>query len=351
MNDVNFEFADLSELEDIMSFISRHWAINHIYSVSKELLMKDFLWLDQPDKLTIGLAKDLDDEILGIFCFKFYNYRELPDLAGALWKVTSDAEKKYQMIGVRLRQFVINNVKHRFFSAAGAGEQTKNTYKMLRLQWSQMKQYYIINPLINEYKLTEHSSYNALKVNNSGLPDIEMKYVNNVEELRCFDFDRISDILPFKDLRYIENRFFDYPFYSYDVFSVHELNEQIAQNIVVCRKAVAKDEKGKDIASAYRIVDFYGSEDLLPAIIVLLFDRVRQQGDEFLDFVCHGFDDNLLKQAGMNSLNFNSLDVIIPNLFEPLVKKNIPVNCVSDLSTGISRHCRADGDTDRPSFF
>ena len=194
MNDVNFEFADLSELEDIMSFISRHWAVNHIYSVSKELLMKDFLWLDQPDKLTIGLAKDIDDEILGIFCFKFYNYRELPDLAGALWKVRLDAEKKYQMIGVRLRQFVINNVKHRFFSAAGAGEQTKSTYKMLRLRWNQMKQYYIINPLINDYKLTEHSSLNALKANTSGLPDIELKYVENVEELRCFDFDRNSDI-------------------------------------------------------------------------------------------------------------------------------------------------------------
>ena len=351
MNDVGFEFADLSELEDIMSFISRHWGVNHIYSVSKELLMKEFLWLDQPDKLTIGLAKDTDGEILGIFCFKFYNYCELPDLAGALWKVTSDAEKKYQMIGVRLRQFVIKNVKHRFFSAAGAGEQTKNTYKMLRLQWNQMKQYYIINPLINEYKLTEHLSLNALETSTSGLPDIEMKRVDNVEELRCFDFDRISDILPFKDLRYIENRFFDYPFYSYDVFLVHQLNEQIAHNIVVCRKAVAKDEKGKDIASAYRIVDFYGSEDLLPAIIISLFDRVRLQGDEFLDFLCHGFDDDLLKQAGMNSLNFDSLDVIIPNLFEPLVKENIPVNCIADVSTGISRHCRADGDQDRPSFF
>jgi len=350
MNDISFEFADLSELQDIMSFMSRHWAANHIYSVSKELLMKEFLWLDQPDKLTIGLAKDTDGEILGVFCFKFYNYCELPDLAGALWKVTSDAEKKYQMIGVRLRQFVIKNVKHRFFSAAGAGEQTKNTYKMLRLQWNQMKQYYIINPLINEYKLIQHLSLKAEQANAFGLPNIEMKRVDNPDDLLNFDFEANSNILPFKDMRYIENRFFDYPFYSYDIFLVYKSKEKIAQNIVVCRKAVAKDQAGKGIASAYRIVDFYGTEDLLPSIIIALFERVRVQGDEFLDFVCYGFDDKLLKQAGMNSLNFDSTEVIIPNLFEPLVRENIAVNCIADGTNGNYRHCRADGDQDRPNF-
>jgi len=351
MSDVSFEFADLSELEDIMSFISRHWGVNHIYSVSKELIMKEFLWLGQPDKLTIGLAKDANSEILGVFCFKFYNYSAMPDLAGALWKVTSDAEKKYQMIGVRLRQFVIKNVKHRFFSAAGAGEQTKNTYKMLRLQWNQMNQYYIINPLIHEYKLTEHLSLKPHKAETFGLPDIEMKLVDNTDDLLSFDFDGISNTLPFKDKRYIENRFFDYPFYNYDIFLVYKSNKQIAQNIVICRKAIAKDEKGQDIASAYRIVDFYGPEDLLPSIISALFERVKIQGDEFLDFVCYGFDQELLKQAGMNSLNFDSTEVIVPNLFEPLVKENISVNCIADGTSGNYRHCRADGDGDRPSFF
>ena len=351
MNDVGFEFADLSELEDIMSFISSYWDVNHIYSVSKDLLMKEFLWLDQPDKLTIGLAKDTRGAIVGIFCFKFYNYSDLPDLAGSLWKVTPAAEKKYQMIGVRLRQFVIKNVKHRFFSAAGAGEQTKNTYRMLRLQWNEMKQYYIINPLINDYKLIKYQSLNTEENYTSLLPNIELKRVDDVDELRCFDFAKLAGILPFKDFRYIENRFFDYPFYSYDVFLVFKLNEKKARNIVVCRKALAKDEKGVNIGSAYRIVDFYGPENLLPSIISALFDIVRYQGDEFLDFLCHGFDDGVLKRAGMNSLDFDSSAVVIPNLFEPLVIENIPVNCIADQSSSIVRHCRADGDQDRPSFF
>ena len=63
MNDVGFEFADLSELEDIMSFISRHWAVNHIYSVSKELLIKATLvWTDPPSALITDqlLVNNLD---------------------------------------------------------------------------------------------------------------------------------------------------------------------------------------------------------------------------------------------------------------------------------------------------
>ena len=128
------------------------------------------------------------------------------------------------------------------------------------------------------------------------------------------------------------------------------LNEQLPQNIVVCRKAIAKDNEGTEIASAYRIVDYYGMEDLLSEIISALFEKVKLQGDEFLDFVCHGFDELSLKQAGMRSLNFDSSDVIIPNWFEPLVKENIPVNCIADVTTYAFRQCKADGDQDRPSL-
>jgi hypothetical protein len=350
MNDITFDFAGINELEDIMTFMSMHWSENHIYSISKKLLIKEFLWLDRTDKLTIGLAKDKHGDILGMFCFKFFNYSELPDLAGALWKVTIDAEKKHQMIGIRLRQFVLKNVKHRFFSAPGPGEQTKGIYNMLRLQWNQMKQYYTINPLIKDYKLIKFLSQDIVKSAPSKATCIKMKRAENADNLLYFDFDSISNIVPFKDKRYIENRFFNYPFYDYDVFLVYKLNELVAQNIVVCRKAIAKDNDGNDIASAYRMVDYYGTEDLLPEIVLALFEKVKSQGDEFLDFVCHGFDEQLLKQAGMTSLNFDGSDVIIPNWFEPLVKKNIPVNCIADVTTYNYRQCKADGDQDRPNY-
>jgi hypothetical protein len=349
MDEIRFDFASLNESEDVMFFISEHWSKNHIYTVSKELLIKEFLWLGRPDKLTIGLAKDKRGKIEGIFCFKFFNYSELPDLAGALWKVTKNAEIKYQMIGIRLRQFVLKSIKHRFFSAPGPGIQTQAVYKMLRLQWNQMKQYYAINPLIKDYKLIKFLSLGNQESITFKTPCIEIKRVEDADDLLHFDFDAISNIVPFKDWQYIENRFFNYPYYNYDVYLVNKSNKLKPQNIVVCRRAIAKDNEGNNIASAYRVVDYYGTEDLLPEIILILFEKVKSEGDEFLDFVCHGFDEQILKNAGLNSLNFDSSDVIIPNWFEPLVKENIPVNCIADPTTFKYRQCRADGDQDRPS--
>lgn len=350
MDEVEFGFARLSELEDVMSFIASHWNENHIYANSKELLKKDFLWLDKADHLTIGLARNSEGEILGVFCFKFFNYDDLPDLTGSLWKVTEDAERRYQMIGSRLRQFVIKNVRHRFFSAPGPGPQTKVIYKMLRLQWNEMKQYYAINPLISDYKLIESTAPNLRVPELSSLRRVELKKVEDLEDLLLFDFEKCTDVVPYKDKRYMENRFFDYPFYHYDVFLVFKPGEKMAHNIVVCRQAIARDASGSDIASAYRIVDYYGTEDLLPEIISALFEMVKLQGDEFLDFVCHGFDDSLLKEAGMSSLDFDSTDVIVPNWFEPLVKKNVSVNCIADVTPIKCRQCKADGDQDRPSL-
>lgn len=350
MDNVTFCFAHLHELEDVMLFISRHWNEKHIYANSRELLEKDFLWLDKPDTLTIALAKNCEGEILGVFCFKFFNYNAIPDLTGSLWKVTEDAERRYQMIGLRLRQFVIKNVEHRFFSAPGPGPQTKVIYKMLRLQWNEMKQYYAVNPLISDYQLVELSAPDIKVPETSDSLRIALKKVEDVDDLSFFRFDNCSDVVPYKDRKYIENRFFNYPFYDYDVLLVFKPGEKMAHNIVVCRKAIAKDACGNDIASAYRIVDYYGSEDLLPEIISALFEKVKYQGDEFLDFVCHGFDDSLLKDAGMTSLDFDSTDVVIPNWFEPLFRKNVSVNCVADVTPFKCRQCKADGDQDRPSL-
>ena len=222
MNGVEFDFANLHDLENIQSFINTHWSEHHIYSTSNELFLREFLWLKRPDKLTIAMARDESGILLGIFCFKFFNYSELPDLAGGLWKVTSYAEKKYQMIGVRLQQYVIKNVPHRFYSAPGPNIQTKNTNKMLRLQWNDMKQYYAINPYIKDYKLIKFLPHNILKDISSKASHIQLKRVVSVDQLLDFNFNAISNIVPFKDKKYIENRFFDYPFYKYDVFLVYK---------------------------------------------------------------------------------------------------------------------------------
>ena len=350
MSDVKFSFAKSEDTDLVMSFISNHWNNDHIFTKSKELLDREFRWIGKKNSLTIALAWDPSRHIVGIFCFKFFNYQKIPDLTGSIWKVTPEAESKYPMIGYRLRQYVIDNIEHRFFSAPGPTLETMAMYKMLRYQWNQMKQYYIINPLIEDYQLIDSSDQITQSVIQEKKSNIIMKKVEDVKDLSNFDFDLFSNILPFKDKKYIENRFFEYPYFNYDIYLVHERNKKTPQNIVICRRAIGKDDLGNKISSAYRIVDFYGSEELLPEIIAKLIEKMKSNGDEFLDFICHGFDDSLLKKAGMLLLDTEDPDTVIPNWFEPLVKKNIPVYCVAYKTNYLYRQCKADGDQDRPSM-
>ena len=348
MKDLSLEMARLRDIDEIMLFMSQHWREGHVYSWSRPLLMKDFKCFADPERLNIGLARATDREILGVFCFMLYNQRDVPDLAGSMWKITEASQKAYPMLGIQLRDFVIKQVRHRFFATPGPGIQTQAIYKVLRLQWHQMKQFFLINPDLTHYQLIRHPESPVLPA-----PDIarqvELRRVESPEALEAFDFDAYDHILPFKDERYVSHRFFDYPFYEYDVYAVFRSNSEKAANLVVCRRAIAKTDDGKPISSAYRIVDYYGEEVLLPEIISCLYQKMRQQGDEFLDFICHGFDESLLKQSGMTSLDFEREDLVIPNFFEPLVKKNVPVYCIADRTTLRYRQCKADGDQDRPN--
>lgn len=113
---------------------------------------------------------------------------------------------------------------------------------------------------------------------------------------------------------------------------------------------LANGEKGKTTtASAYRVVDFYGEESLMPNILSALAQKMVEEGDEFLDFIGHGFDPDLMQQGGMMRLDFESKEWVVPNFFEPLLKQNVPVYCVSDKTDLQFRQCKADGDQDRPN--
>jgi len=343
-----------------MKFIAQHWRKDHVLSWNRELFLKDFQNQKLSERLNIGLVKDAQCELLGIFGFIFYNQSDLPDLAGSLWKVTDEAQKQYPMLGIQLRNFVINNVPHRFFAAPGAGLQTQPVYQVIRMNWHRMQQFFRINPSLLEYHLIQCQEARQQSANSSfeGVELIKLHKETAEDQLSTFDFEAFPQIVPRKDKAYFLRRYFDYPFYEYDVYLVKrmatstslDLSDKIRpENIVVCRRAFATVDGESRSASAYRIVDFLGEEVLLPSILQILAQKMVEAGDEYLDFICHGFNEDLIKQGGLQPLAFDSKDCIVPNFFEPLVMENIPVYCVSDKTDLQFRQCKADGDQDRPN--
>jgi hypothetical protein len=366
MHEIIFDIASLRDAPAIMSFMDQHWKRGHVLSWSENLLLRDFQDRQHPNRLNFGLAKHENGDLLGIFGFMFYNERAVPDMAGSLWKVTESAQAQYPMLGIQLRNFVMQTICHRFFAAPGAGLQTKPIYHLLRMHWHRMNHYYRVNHSLPSHKLVK----GLCEPQEAICGDVSRVVLRKIEKheaeqlLSMYDFDGHSDYVPFKDKSYILHRYFNYPFYTYDVYLVEvnlpsfdNENGRVFPNLVVCRRAFAIFEQGESVekvettGSAYRIVDFLGREEYLPDVLQALTKIMMDSGDEYLDFVCHGFDSDLLLKSGMSALDFDSQVCIVPNFFEPLIRKNVPVYSVSTETSLIFRQCKADGDQDRPNGF
>lgn len=330
-------FASLDDASDIMRFMDEVWRKDHILSTSRELFFHEF---QEGNKLNMAIARNGKRDLVGLFGFIKYNNNRIPDLAGSLWKV-AESEKE-PMLGFKLREFVMQNVRHRFFAAPGAGLQTKPIYQFLKMDWNRMRQYYLINDTLDEFSLVVYPVGHSSAVKDIIIDDaFELKLVTDLESLREFSFEAFDHILPYKDWAYFKKRFCDYPIYRYDLIAFRR-GLQIL-NLIVCRIDT------HDGATACRLVDFYGEEFYLPQIAARLYRHILERGYEYLDFICHGFDEGIMRAAGFLEVDFESDKVVIPNYFGPFDRRNVPVYCVSDRSDLRFRQVKADGDQDRPA--
>ena len=335
-------FGHINDTDSIMSFLGKYWKKGHIMSTNKELFLYEFA---EGEMLNIAFSRTLSGEVTGIFGFKKYSKDDFPDIAGAIWVVNKAINSP--MLGLTLRNFVIKNVPHRHFAAPGATVSTRNIYEYLNMDWVRMDQYFILNPEIDDYKIARvPSKYNkSFNLNNTfGEGNIKMYLTCESEVVKNFPFEENRKIFPYKDYAYIKKRFFSHPVYKYDVYVV-ESDAYGISNIIICR--VVSNGKG----FAYRIVDFYGNEELLKYITQQLYKIMISNQYEYIDFLCSGLDKLKIKESGFCNLDFNQKHLIVPNYFEPFIRKNIAIYSVHDKVNNFRFiQCKADGDQDRPNL-
>ena len=336
---VSIRSGRLEDTDAIMRFMDRHWRKGHILSRSRELLLHDFA---DGEGLNFALAWR-DGDLVGLFGFMRYSRRPVPDLAGSLWKVVEG--EKTPLLGLKLRQFVIDNVPHRFFAAPGAGPQTRPIYQVLGMNWARMTHWFMPNPQRDPagYRLARIEPGMVAEIREETLlPCWSLQEVRDMEALERFPFARFDHILPFKDAHYIRHRFLAHPIYRYRVWHIEYGSSQALYVTRLARHAGA---------AALRVVDYYGDEGCLPVMGAVLRQQLRESGAEYADFIALGFDLSLMSQAGFTALDLDQERTIIPNYFEPFEQRNVPIYCVFDpVPEGSGfRMCRADGDQDRPA--
>ena len=334
-------FATIADTDRLMQFMHQEWHKDHILSRNKELFLYDF---KEGDQLNLAIATDHANRLIGIFGFMKYNSDDLPDIAGSLWKASDEAGEP--MLGLKLREYTVKNIAHRIFSAPGAGLQTRPIYHLINMDWIEMEQHYIPNPTLPTYQLAVIPKATIRPLSGPDQPAgdtaVTVQHVADPDQLKNFPFRSFTTITPFKDWNYLKKRFFEHPIYPYDVYLTKQDGDSIC--ITVCRTAKHHN------SSACRIVDFYGDEAGLPGTMAHLRDVMVDSGHEYIDFISTGFDSGILSRSGFSNLDLDQSAIIVPNYFEPFVKKNVRVYAVADKTECLQlRLCKADGDQDRPN--
>lgn len=152
----------------------------------------------------------------------------------------------------------------------------------------------------------------------------------------CFDFNALPDVFIYKDAWYVEHRYFQHPYFRFNVWGIEESPGNITGFIV--GRVVRCNE-----AACLRIVDFFGPDNALEGIGSELDMIMDAGGIEYTDFYCSGIPRETLRNAGF-VIRDEEDENIIPNHFEPYEKKNIDILSIGN----VIRLFKGDGDQGRP---
>jgi hypothetical protein len=97
-------------------------------------------------------------------------------------------------------------------------------------------------------------------------------------------------------------------------------------------------------------VDYHGDPDALTTLSAVWQYLMDEFDAEYIDMYCHGALEDPLRSSGMTELDPTG-DVIIPNHFEPFLKRNVVINWAYKSPAGTHPQVfKADADQDRPNL-
>ena len=223
----------------------------------------------------------------------------------------------------------------------GINPNTAFIYKALGFKIKNLEQYFIVNKKIKKFNLIKFKKNKNDKFINYQKSSYEIMTYNKIDFLLKNRFLLKFQKNFYKDFKYYVNRYQSHPSYSY-LFFVIRKNKKILGFFVgrECKYLKSK---------ALRLVEYFGSINHIANLKYNLIQLLSKKKYEYLDFYNLGFPKKILIKAGFIRNNFLS-SVIIPNYFEPFVKKNIKIQCVWWPQKVRIPIFKGDGDQDRPNI-
>ncbi len=339
------EIADTDLVPDIMKFINTYYQEDHVLSKNKELFEWQYLApSDEKCHFVLGREK-LSGNIIGVLGFietSQYDNQLAADncLWLSLWQVIQDTG--IPSLGLILLQYLIEHRPHNHIAVAGINPSHKGMYKAMGYKVKDMRHHYLLNTNINNYNVAVVPKDLTIPIINNK-NTLELELIDGESLLKIYsNFDFHKTRTPKKTIKYIYNRYVNSLFYKYKLYMVKDVDDYLG--VVVARECQVNAYK------VLRLVDFLVEPRCIPYLANPLNKLIQNSNYEYVDFFQIGLNETELSNQGFLKIEPDS-DVVIPNYFEPFVRKNCGITiCFRGDHADNFIAFKADGDQDRPSI-
>ena len=328
----NISFCTNKDFVKLQKFIHEKWKENHILAVDKRIM--DFQHKSK-NGYNFVISKNGSNEITGVLGFiptsRFdENLRSTADIWLAIWKV--DEEKAESGIGFALLKWLEMKIQPQSIGSIGINAEVKRIYDILGYDTGVLKQYFILNPGIKDYRIANFKKKQTLVSRRPSTSFVKEIAIEDVEQLN-FSFN------PVKSRKYIENRYLNHPCYKYMLLGAY--NKNTLKLVFVVRKIVINE------SSCIRIVDIQGELADVNSVHESIISILQSHDSEYMDCLNYGLPEKLFSNWGFNLRNS---ETIIPNYFEPFLQKNADILVACKSKSPNYLVFKGDSDQDRPSI-
>ena len=306
---------DKGDIKEIQNFLHQNWQKNHIISKQKKV----FNWLHynkHEKKYNFFIFKYNKKIISFLGIIKNSKFSKKLKKRETIWLTNWVAKKKSILgVGLKLLDYAIKNLRYFKIGTVGCNDRLKKIYENFGFATGKLIQHYIINTKIKNYKIIKYKK-NKLNINSNIKinKELSLSIVKKIN-FNSFQKNKINFINVFdKDENYFREKYIKNPFYKYMIYKFEKNNKLVGYYFT--RECFYRNRK------CLRIIEFFGNINYIFSSS-FLFEKIIELNDyEFVDMYLYGIN----KNKSLFVKNELKKDIIIPNYFEPFVKKNITLN-------------------------
>ena len=330
---LQFGFANMEDVDEIMAFYKKYWGKNHILANDKDFFLYEF---GTDKQLNFYLARDKTTKEIVASCGLYYYStpfeQKKTDMSGGMFKANPDY--KIPMVGLELAKRMFRELNSRAYLGIGANPKTMLVLatRMLKQKGDKLQHYYRLADL-GDYKVAKVINKKILPIKPNG--NLELIFFSSADEMyNSFREDLFLNRIPYKDRKYVEKRYFNHPIYKYELYGVSD------RMVLVTREIICNGRK------VLRIIDILGDCDLFGSIGNSIQELMDEKGYEYIDIYEYGMREDSLTDAGFMLLDEKD-QTVIPNYFEPFVQENVDIYFHTPNDKFYM--FKGDGDQDRPT--